>query len=141
MKKLLVIAMVAVLALSLVACGGSKIVDGTYRAELSDAAAEAAHGWKDYMVVTYAGGKITDVDYDSTKDGALKSEQTAETYPMDPHPSTWLPTLEENIKKAGTADKIDAVAGATNTSETAKKLMAAIEKAAAEGNTTTVVVD
>lgn len=32
MKKLLVMAAVAVLALSLVACGSGKIKDGTYRA-------------------------------------------------------------------------------------------------------------
>ncbi len=30
-------------------------------------------------------------------------------YPMDPLPSEWIPQLEENVKAAGTADKIEAV--------------------------------
>ena len=93
MKKLLTLALAAVLALSLVACGN------------------------------------------------LKSEATAETYPMDPLPSEWIPQLEENVKAAGTADKIEAVAGATSSSESVKVLMAAVEKQAKAGNTEVVLVD
>ena len=86
MKKLLTLALAAVLALSLVACGGSgSINDGTY--------------------------------------------------------TEWIPQLEENVKAAGTADKIEAVAGATSSSESVKVLMAAVEKQAKAGNTEVVLVD
>ena len=133
MKKLLTLALAAVLALSLVACGGSgSIKDGTY----------TSHDWTEYLSVTYKDGVITDVDFDAKDaNGNLKSEATAETYPMDPLPSEWIPQLEENVKAAGTADKIEAVAGATSSSESVKVLMAAVEKQAKAGNTEVVLVD
>ncbi|MEG2595240.1 MAG: hypothetical protein RR989_02040, partial [Ruthenibacterium sp.] len=53
MKKILTIALTAVLALSLVACGGG-IKDGTYTAE----GAEASHDWFDTLSVTYKDGKV-----------------------------------------------------------------------------------
>ena len=116
MKKLLTLALAAVLALSLVACGGSgSIKDGTYTAQYKEPSHDA--------------------------NGNLKSEATAETYPMDPLPSEWIPQLEENVKAAGTADKIEAVAGATSSSESVKVLMAAVEKQAKAGNTEVVLVD
>ena len=123
MKKLLTLALAAVLALSLVACGGSgSIKDGTYTAQYK----EPSHDWTEYLSVTYKDGVITDVDFD---------------YPMDPLPSEWIPQLEENVKAAGTADKIEAVAGATSSSESVKVLMAAVEKQAKAGNTEVVLVD
>lgn len=139
MKKLLTLALAAVLALSLVACGGSgSIKDGTYTAQYK----EPANDWTEYLSVTYKDGVITDVDYDAKDaNGNLKSEATAETYPMDPLPSEWIPQLEENIKAAGTADKIEAVAGATSSSESVKVLMAAVEKQAKAGNKEVVLVD
>ena len=143
MKKLLALALVVVLALSMAACGGSKLKDGTYVAETSDAVATDSHGWKDTVTVTVSGGKVTDVVFDSfaLDDGRAKSKETAETYPMDPHPSEWIPQLSANLKAASSADEVAAVAGATHSSESAKKLYAAALEAAAEGNTETVVVD
>ena len=103
---------------------------------------EPSHDWTEYLSVTYKDGVITDVDFDAKDaNGNLKSEATAETYPMDPLPSEWIPQLEENVKAAGTADKIEAVAGATSSSESVKVLMAAVEKQAKAGNTEVVLVD
>ena len=121
------------------ACGGSgSIKDGTYTAQYK----EPSHDWTEYLSVTYKDGVITDVDFDAKDaNGNLKSEATAETYPMDPLPSEWIPQLEENVKAAGTADKIEAVAGATSSSESVKVLMAAVEKQAKAGNTEVVLVD
>ena len=94
------------------------------------------------MYIQVEDGVITDVDFDAKDaNGNLKSEATAETYPMDPLPSEWIPQLEENVKAAGTADKIEAVAGATSSSESVKVLMAAVEKQAKAGNTEVVLVD
>lgn len=125
MKKALAIVFTAVLALALVACGGSGIKDGTYSAEAS----EASHGWTDTLSVTYKDGKVVEAKYDAyDADKKLKSEATAESYPMDPHPTVWIPEINTNIVTAGTADKIEAVAGATNSSNNAKALMAAIEE-------------
>ena len=150
MKKTLAIVLVAVLALGLVACGGtasstvtssvatSEFKDGTYTAEAS----EANYGWTDTLTVTYKDGVVTEAKYDAVDaDGALKSEATAESYPMDPHPTVWIPEINANILKAGNAADIEAVAGATNSSNNAKVLMDAVEEAAKAGNTETVKVE
>lgn len=137
MKKFAAIAMVFVLTFILVGCAGG-IKDGTYSAQAS----EPSHDWTEYLKVTYKDGVITDVDYDAfDATGNLKSEATDETYPMDPAPRDWIPELEANIKAAASADKIEAVAGATNSSGSAKVLMAAVEKQAKAGNTETVMVE
>ena len=95
MKKLLTLALAAVLALSLVACGGSgSIKDGTYTAQYK----EPSHDWTEYLSVTYKDGVITDVDFDAKDaNGNLKSEATAETYPMDPLPSEWIPQTSKPL--------------------------------------------
>ncbi|MDD6319795.1 MAG: hypothetical protein PUA63_02895, partial [Oscillospiraceae bacterium] len=54
---------------------------------------------------------------------------------MDPHPSEWIPQLSENIQKAGTAKKIDTIAGATYASNDARALMEAIEANGKPGET------
>jgi major membrane immunogen (membrane-anchored lipoprotein) len=142
MKKFAVIALAIVMSLALVACGssGSKIKDGTYTAEAS----EANYGYTTYLKLTYLDGKVTDVEFDAVDaEGTLKSTLTAEEYPMDPAPDVWFPELTANIKKAIEADSTDveAVAGATNTSNDAKLLLEAALKAAKEGNTEVVKVD
>lgn len=141
MKKIAMLTLGAALALSLVACGGTKIADGTYTAKVDEAAAAASYGWTDTLSVTYQNGKITDVDFDSfNADGDRKSETTAETYPMDPAPSVWMPELEANIKATSSADKVAAVAGATSSSNNAKLLYQAVIDAANAGKTEVVTV-
>ena len=143
MKKLILFLLSALMLFSLVGCGGSKIADGTYSAELSDAATEANHGWKDFLTVTYKDGKMVEVQFDSKDaDGNLKSEWTTpENYPMDPQPSEWIPQLEENIKATSNPDKVAAVAGATMGSNNAKELYRAVVEKAKAGDTTTAVID
>ena len=143
MKKLTLFLLSALMLFSLVGCGGSKIAYGTYSAELSDAATEANHGWKDFLTVTYKDGKMVEVQFDSKDaDGNLKSEWTTpENYPMDPQPSEWIPQLEENIKATSNPDKVASVAGATMGSNNAKELYRAVVEKAKAGDTTTAVID
>ena len=142
MKKILALSLIFVLAMGLVACSGSKLQDGTYTAETSAAVTEAEHGWKDTLVVTVTDGVVTEAVMESfNAEGDKKSEATSETYPMDPLPSEWLPTISANVASAETPDGIDSVAGATKTVDAAKKLYAAILEAAKDGTTETIVVD
>lgn len=137
MRKLLTFALAALLALSVTACGGgSKIADGSYTAELDDASVEAAYGWRDTVVAEYKDGKLVSASFESYDvDGNKKSETTAETYPMDPAPSAWIPELSANLTKAGEAKRLDAIAGATMASNNAQALLAAIEKEGKPGET------
>lgn len=138
MKKIFALILALVLVAAVAGCASSsKYQDGTYTAKMSKTYAdENSHGWQDTLTVTFKGGKMTEVDFDGfNADGARKSEQTAETYPMDPSPSVWIPQLEENIKKAEKADDVEAVSGATYGSAAAKELYAAVLTAAENGNT------
>lgn len=129
MKKILAVCLIAVLALSLAACG-APAERMTYTAE----AAQASHGYKDTLTVSFEGDKVVDAVFESyNEDGGKKSEASFEEYPMQPSPSEWIPQLSENVKKAKTADDVAGVAGATYGSNNAKALYAAILKAKADG--------
>lgn len=134
------------LAAALAACGGApaELTDGTYTAEMSDAyATEVGHGYKPTLTITVSGGAVTEAVLDAVnvETGELKSASTPETYPMEPHPSEWLPQLSENIRNAENGEGVQAVAGATTASGEAKALYDAALDAAAKGNTETVVLE
>lgn len=98
--------------------------DGVYTARMKD----ASYGWQDQLVVEYRDGVIVSADFDSyDADGNRKSQLPEGAYPMEPSPSEWIPQLSENVEKAGRAFKIDNVSGATESSENARALLAAIE--------------
>lgn len=136
MKKLISLALSLVLALALAACGGRQMADGVYTAEMDDAAAEAAYGWRDTLVVEYRDGKMVSAVFESyDPDGNKKSETSADVYPMEPSPSEWVPQLNANLEKAGDSKHLDGVAGATLASGNAKALLEAIEKDGQPGET------
>lgn len=146
MKKTLAFVLSLAAAMAMAACSSTPdtLVDGSYTAEMSDTyATEVGHGYKPTLTITVSGGEVTDVVLDAVnlETGELKSATTQETYPMDPHPSEWLPQLSENILNAENGDGVEAVAGATTASTEAKVLYDAVLGAAAEGNTETVVLD
>ena len=66
MKKLMTLGLAAVMAFSLAACSSgssSGKADGVYTAEMDDAAAEAAHGWRDTLTVEYKDGKVVSATF------------------------------------------------------------------------------
>ena len=120
---------------------GMELKDGEYTAQVSEEYAKnSGHGWQEYLKITVSGGQVADVEYDAQMDGKLKSKTTKEEYNMDPHPSQWIPQLTQNVKNAKTPDEVDAVSGATSSSETVKKLYAAVLEAAQAGNTAIVTL-
>ena len=115
------------------------MADGVYTAQMDDAAAEADYGWRDQLVVEYKDGKMVSATFESyDADGNKKSETTPDNYPMDPAPSEWIPQLSENILAAGNSADIDGISGATNASNDARALLAAIETEGKPGETITV---
>lgn len=116
--------------------------DGDYTAEVSDAyAASSGHGWKEYLKVTVTNNQISSMEYDALKDGKKKSEATAGEYPMTPPPSEWIPKINDALRAAEMPEAMDTVSGATMSSQTARKLYAALLEAARTGNTQTVVIE
>lgn len=113
------------------------MADGIYTAQMDDASAEAAYGWRDQLVVEYKDGQIVSAVFESyDADGNKKSETTAETYPMDPSPAEWIPQLSANITEAG-AD-FDAITGATLATNNARAMLEAIAVSGKPGETIVV---
>ena len=114
--------------------------DGTYRAEEAD----FSHNYKAFLVVNIENDEFVSVDFDYVNpDGGLKSETTAETYPMTPHPSVWLPEYEAMVMdlEITAADvEVDGVSGATGAWESLNVLLDTVLEAAKTGNHETVVL-
>ncbi|SCJ59760.1 Major membrane immunogen%2C membrane-anchored lipoprotein [uncultured Flavonifractor sp.] len=147
MKKLILpAALSAAMLLSLAGCAKTAaetpkttMADGTYTAEMDDASAEAAYGWRDRLVVEYKDGALVSAVFDSyDADGNKKSETTPDTYPMDPAPSAWMPELNDQLLKSGGSGEIDGVTGATMATNNAKAMMKAILDSGVAGETVVV---
>jgi len=99
--------------------------DGVYYAEKADF---DDHGWKAMATVIVNGGKITNVFFDEiNEDGILKSFDTeystnmkdkSGTTPLDAYNN-----LEQSLVSKQNPDNVDAVTGATHSSDTFKELV------------------
>ena len=110
-----------------------------YRAEASD----FSHGWKAFLEAEIGDGEVVSVDFDYVdEDGNLKSETTEENYPMDPHPTVWIPEYEAMLLGVDVTNftEVDVISGATGAWGAANSLMAAVIGAYADGDTDTQVV-
>ena len=128
MNKKLSLVLVVVLALSVltVGCGKKSDVaykDGTYRSEsqVDD------RGWKSTIEIEVEEGKIVNVDYEEVNEEGLKKsedEEYAETMKSTSgvSPAEAYEQLEEALVKSQNPEDVDAVSGATTSSETFKEL-------------------
>lgn len=148
MKKLLMVTLVALLVITLVAgCGQQKpqeqtppaeskpqqpaenqevsYNDGTYYVEKADF---DDHGWKAMVTVIVKDGKIASVFFDEiNKDGVIKSFDTeyapnmkakSGTTPLDAYNE-----LEKSLIANQNPEKVDAVTGATHSSDSFKEMV------------------
>ncbi len=141
MKKIgLFVAMVAIIGLASCKKEEAKIYqNGTYKAET----AEYSHGWITFMEVSITDDKQTTVTFDARmEDGSLKSETTAETYPMDPHPTVWIPELEAQYMAVNIVSfsSVDGITGATHGSDDADELFQLMLAAAKAGDFTVQIL-
>ena len=142
MKKLLSIAVAfTISAMLLAGCAAGGYKDGTYKAE----AAEYNHGWKDYVVVEVVSGKATIKDFDSLNEaGGKKTQDTEYRAAMEPvsgtYPVKFFPEIIAEYTAKGSVDKMDSIAGATNSTDSFKTLVAAALANAKKGDATAAVV-
>ena len=114
-------------------------VDGTYLAEEID----FHYGWKGYLEIEIKNDDLVAVDFDYLDaDGNLKSQTTAETYPMDPHPTVWLPVYNTSLMAVDLLNfvDVDVYTGATGSWGNANDLMALLIEAAKTGDTSTQIL-
>lgn len=143
MKKTFAIIAAAVMCAAILSGCSAGMKDGTYKAEYKS---YDDHGWKDYVSITVSGGKITAVDYDSLNEaGEKKSADTAYREQMEPvsktYPEKFSKELEDQLVDKQDVKKVDAVAGATTSSNAFKILATEALSAAKSGKTDTVTVE
>ncbi|MBC3516330.1 FMN-binding protein [Neobittarella massiliensis] len=142
MKKFMAMAVAACCALLVFVGCGSSYKDGAYKAQYKDA---DEHGWTEFVEVTVKDGKVSDVTFDAKNaDGKLKSQDAEYKSYMEATgtwPEKFYGDIAEQYKEKQSAEKMDAVAGATNSSDSFKVLMTELEKSMKEGNTDTITVE
>jgi len=142
-RKTIVLAVVLILAVLTACADGVTVSDGVYRAEYSD---YDAKGYKDFVELTFEGGKVTKVVADavSGKDGTLKSESPAFRDEMESisgtYPEKYYADLINQYLANPDSSSIDVVAGATESSESFIVLLKALEKAIRANNYTGTVI-
>ncbi|MGY3778310.1 FMN-binding protein [Isobaculum melis] len=102
-------------------------------------------GWKAEFGITVAEGKITKSTFDYVnEEGKLKSEDKDYQEMMEKQagtgPADFIPELNDALVKEQSAD-VDAVTGATHTSESFKEYAQKLIDAAEKGDTKTIEID
>ncbi|WP_062104901.1 extracellular electron transfer flavoprotein PplA [Bacillus niameyensis] len=117
--------------------------DGVYSLEEKNI---GSTGWKTFINMTVAGGKITTVDYNYLNaDGDLKTEDEGYQETMKEKsgvgPQDFVPALSAAlIEKQNPAD-VEVVSGATHSSHTFKLYTAQLVNAAQKGDTSKIIID
>lgn len=144
MKKTLLFCLTLLAAAVFTGCGSPKYQDGSYRVEASD---YDQQGWKEFVDITVQDGKITEVDFDALnqEDSRLKSEdmEYQKAYreaALGTDPADYSLRLEDSLKERQKASEVDAVAGATTSSEHFRTMVEELQKSMETGNTETVYV-
>ncbi|RYL92428.1 extracellular electron transfer flavoprotein PplA [Sporolactobacillus sp. THM19-2] len=122
---------------------GAAYQDGTYSLNEKDF---DKHGWKAQFKMTVKDGKITKSDYDYVnKDGALKSEdknyEKAMKAKSGTGPKEYIPKLNKSLVDSQSAQQVEAVSGATESSGNFMNYAQQLTQAAQKGDTTPIQVD
>ena len=144
MKKTLLILVAIVFAVT--ACEKNTYVDGSYSATYNEA---DSRGWNTVVEFTLTDDVISNVDFDDfDSDNNRKSQDSAYNASMlditgVTNPETYAPQIEAAIANATIVpsyEPIDAITGATGSSNSANMLMEAALNAAVDGESTDVVI-
>lgn len=154
MKKAFVVTLtLALISTIFVGCNssGKALKDGSYKAQ---AKAADSHGWIEYVEIKVENEKITEVIVDAVNDGVQeaekkdmkKSEDSDYKDAMlnsgyDTWPSDFYTKLADRLIEKQKISDVDDVAGATTSSTNFKKMVKALEKNMANGDTSVVTVD
>ncbi len=116
MKRVLSLALICVLIMSLTACSEkTELQDGYYTAQAS----EFNHGWKEYITIMVKGGSIVSVEYNAENaSGFIKSWDNAYMQTMlhsnGTYPNEYTRYYAGQLLEDQNEDEIDALTGATS---------------------------
>lgn len=144
MKKTCLTLFALLAALAFTGCGSTKYQDGSYRAEAAD---YDQHGWKEFLDITVKDGKIAAVDFDALHQDDMRRKSEDMDYQkayreagLGTDPADYCIRLEDSLLERQKAAQVDAVAGATTSSEHFRQMAEALQKAMEAGNTQTIYV-
>ena len=144
MKKRISYVFVAVMITVLLAgCGSSaSLKNGYYTAEM----AEFSFGWKEYLIIQVKNGNIVSAEYNAKNaSGFIKSWDNSYMESMINEQGTYPNKYtREYIQQLidGQADvQVDAITGASTSGRSFEKLVEAVLKQAAAGDSTTAIVE
>ena len=118
------------------------LTDGTYRAEYDK---EDSRGWKAFVEVTVEGGQMTTVNFDYINaDGAFKSEDADYNAKMKDvtgtNPAEFKVALADSLIATQNPAEVDAVTGATSSSDEFITFTTALMEQMQAGNTDVLVL-
>lgn len=143
MKRVLSLALICVLIMSLTACSEkTELQDGYYTAQAS----EFNHGWKEYITIMVKGGSIVSVEYNAENArGFIKSWDNAYMQTMlhsnGTYPNEYTRYYAGQLLEDQNEDEIDALTGATSSYTSFQKLSKAVLEQARKGDSSMVFVD
>ena len=143
MKRVLSLALICVLIMSLTACSEkTELQDGYYTAQAS----EFNHGWKEYITIMVKGGSIVSVEYNAENaSGFIKSWDNAYMQAMlhdtGTYPNEYTRYYAGQLLEDQNEDEIDALTGATSSYTSFQKLSKAVLEQARKGDSSMVFVD
>lgn len=143
MKRVLSLALICVLIMSLTACSDkTELQDGYYTAQAS----EFNHGWKEYITIMVKGGSIVSVEYNAENaSGFIKSWDNtymqAMLHDTGTYPNEYTRYYAGQLLDGQGEEEIDAMTGATSSYGSFQKLEAAVIEQAKQGNSSIAIVD
>ena len=131
------------MAAFLTGCGDQTgLQDGYYTAP----AADFSHGWKEYITIMVKGGSIVSVEYNAENpSGFIKSWDNAYMQTMlhsnGTYPNEYTRMYVQQLIDGQADTKVDAITGATSSGKNFEKLVDAVLKQAAAGDSATAFVE
>lgn len=136
-------AVLLMLAGMLAGCSSTKrLKDGFYTAEMS----EFSHGWEEYLIIQVKDNKIVSAEFNARNEsGFIKAWDNAYMQNMmsitGTYPNEYTRAYVQQLIEGQADTQVDAITGATNSGRNFEKLVAAVLKQAAAGDSSTAIVE
>lgn len=141
--KAAVLSVVIILTVQLAGCGSTNgLKDGFYTAEMS----EYSYGWEEYLIIQVKGGKIVSAEYNArNQSGFIKAWDNNYMKNMmskqGTYPNKYTREYVQQLIDGQKNTTVDTITGASESGQNFEKLVAAVLKQAAAGDSSTIVVE
>lgn len=141
--KIGIVSILIILVMLFAGCGSSgDLKDGYFTAEM----AEFSHGWKEYLVIQVSHGHIVSAEFNAKNEsGFIKAWDNSYMKNMislqGTYPNKYSREYVQQLLEQQTDIQVDAVTGASTSGDNFVKLVDAVLKQAAKGDSKTAIVE